>query len=247
MNAVPPAPRAPALYESVVRHVRSAPFRSAFAHRTYYWLTELDRPPRLPWPLRALAGFGHLASRADLEGYLRGRGVAPDGGTVLVLANASVLGYVFDPLTVYWCHRPDGTLARVVAEVHNTYGDRHRYLLDVDGRGRAETAKAMYVSPFHGTDGTYRLALPEPGERLALSVTLHTEGAPPFAASVRGRRLPATPATLLRLALRHPLAPLVGAARIRTRGIGLYLRGLPVRPRPHHRDTTAHEKTGARP
>lgn len=237
----------PALYEAVVRHVRASPVRSAFAHRTYYWLTDLDHPPRLPWPLRALAGFGHRATRADIEGYLAARGVPPDGGPILVLGHARVLGYAFDPLTVYWCHRGDGTLARIVAEVHNTYGDRHRYLLDVDGRGRAETAKAMYVSPFHGTDGTYRLALPEPGERLSLTVTLHTGGAPPFAASVRGRRVPATAASLLRLALRRPLAPLVGAARIRTRGIGLYLRGVPVHPRPDHRDTTAHEKTGARP
>ncbi|MFL1377626.1 DUF1365 domain-containing protein [Nocardiopsis protaetiae] len=237
----------PALYEAVVRHVRAAPVRSAFAHRTYYWLTDLDRPPRLPWPLRPLAGFGHRATRADLEGFLAGEGVRSDGGPILVLAHARVLGYVFDPLTVYWCHRRDGTLARVVAEVHNTYGDRHRYLLDVDGRGRADTAKAMYVSPFHGVEGTYRLALPEPGERLALTVTLHTGGAPPFAATVRGRRVPATAASLLRLALRHPLAPLVGALRIRTRGIGLYLRGVPIRPRPTHHGSPAHDRTGARP
>ncbi|MDT0329888.1 DUF1365 domain-containing protein, partial [Nocardiopsis lambiniae] len=233
-----------ALYEAVVRHVRAAPVRSSFAHRTYYWLTDLERPPRLPWPLRPLAGFAGRPSRAELDAYLAGQGVDLEGGPILVLAHARVFGYVFDPLTVYWCHHRDGSLARVIAEVHNTYGQRHRYPLTVDDRGRAEVAKAMYVSPFHGTDGRYRLALPEPGERLSLTVTLHTDGAPPFAASVRGRRVPATAASLIRLALRHPWAPLVGAARIRTRGIGLYLRGVPVHPRPEHHDTT--EKTGPR-
>ena len=65
-----------------------------------------------------------------------------------MLTNARVLGHVFNPLTVYWCHHPDGTLACVVAEVHNTYGERHCYLLRTDAAGRARTAKEFYVSPF---------------------------------------------------------------------------------------------------
>ena len=80
-----------------------------------------------------------------------------------MLAHARVLGYVFNPLTVYWCHRPDGTLACVVAEVHNTYRQRHAYLLPADDRGRAEVPKQFYVSPFYPVDGRYRMSLPEPG------------------------------------------------------------------------------------
>ncbi|WP_017544650.1 DUF1365 domain-containing protein [Nocardiopsis prasina] len=230
----------PALYEATVRHARAEPVRHVFEHRTYYWLVDLDSPPRLPWPLRALAGFhpadhgdGRAATlRADIVLHLREHGIDLNGGRVFMLAHARVFGHVFNPLTVYWCHAPDGSPRAVVAEVHNTYGDRHRYLLHPDQRGRATVPKALFVSPFNEIDGEYRLSLPEPGERLALTVALHREGRPPFTASVRGRRRPATLAQLLRLSVRHPLAPLVNAARIRVHGVWLHLRGLPIRERP---------------
>lgn len=236
----PVVPLTPALYEATVSHARAEPVRHVFAHRTHYWLIDLDAPPRLPWPLRALAGFhpadhgdGRAATlRSDLDSYLREHGVDLDGGRILMLAHARVLGYVFNPLTVYWCHGPDGSPRAVVAEVHNTYGGRHRYLLRPDGHGRATVDKALYVSPFNEVDGEYRLSLPEPGERLALTVALHREGRPPLTASVRGRRRPATARQLLRLSLRQPLAPLVNAVRIRVHGVWLYLRGLPVQDRP---------------
>lgn len=303
-----PSP-APALYEATVRHVRSEPVRNAFAYGTYYWLVDLDDPPRPRWPLSVLAGFrakdhavdGDRAPavtrasadtgapadasaptgvrtsadtgvpadtrvptdtgaarrdradgwarelRADIDALLAEHGVDLDGGRVLMLAHARVLGHVFNPLTVYWCHHRDGRLSRVVAEVHNTYGRRHRYVLAVDDRGRAEADKAMYVSPFNAVDGRYRLSLPEPGERLALTVALHRDGRPPLTASVHGVRRPATTASLLLRALRHPLAPLVGALRIRRQGIGLYLRGLPVQPRGHTHTPATERKTRTRP
>ncbi|MEE2038096.1 DUF1365 domain-containing protein [Nocardiopsis sp. CT-R113] len=234
---------APALYEATVRHVRAEPVRNAFAYRTYYWLVDLDDLPRPPLPLRLLAGFRAAdhgpadgaparSLRADIDAYLADHGVDLEGGRVLMLAHARVLGHVFNPLTVYWCHHRDGGLSRVVAEVHNTYGRRHRYLMEVDGRGRARTDKALFVSPFNDVDGHYRVSLPEPGDRLALTIALHREGRPPFTASVHGVRRPATAASLLLRALRHPLTPLVGALRIRIQGIGLHLRGLPLVPRP---------------
>ena len=104
---------------------------------------------------------------------------------MLMLAHARVLGYVFNPLTVFWCHHADGTLACVIAEVHNTYGQRHAYLVHTDARGRARTEKALYVSPYHPVDGWYQMSLPRPGPRLALSVTLHRPNGHRFVASVR--------------------------------------------------------------
>lgn len=152
-----------------------------------------------------------------------------------MLAAARVLGYVFNPLSVYWCHNGEGELVCVVAEVHNTYHGRHCYLLRTDDSGRAEVEKDFYVSPFEpATGGGYRMSLPEPGDRLALSITLDRPGSAPFVAAVRGRRRPATAIGLLRLAIRHPLAPLVVTVRIRWQGIRLWLRGLPVVPRPDH-------------
>jgi hypothetical protein len=119
--------------------------RNEFTYHSYQWLVDLDQLPRPGSVLGVLAGFSardHLGDpsrsiRANLDHYLSGHGIDLHGGQVLMLAHARVLGYVFNPLTVYWCHDPDGTLRCVVAEVHNTYGQRHAYLLHTDDRGCA--------------------------------------------------------------------------------------------------------------
>ena len=234
-----------ALYECRITHTRLAPLRHAFTYRTYQWLVDLDHLPRLGPGLRLLAGFhgrDHLGDpdqpiRANLDRFLASQDIDLAGGRVLMLAHARVLGYVFNPLTVYWCHRADGTLACVVAEVHNTYGQRHAYLLHTDDRGRAEVPKEFYVSPFYPVDGGYRMSLPEPGppgSPLALSVTLTRPGGASFVATVHGTGRPATARALLGAAARHPWSTAAVAARIRWQGIRLYLRGLPVAPRPPH-------------
>ncbi|MFI6344778.1 DUF1365 domain-containing protein [Streptomyces sp. NPDC050560] len=226
-----------------MRHLRRAPARYALRHRTYLWLVDPDRLPVLPRPLRALAGFraaDHFTGRAPsiraaLDGFLAEHGVDLEGGRVVMLAHARVFGHVFNPLTLYWCHGPDGTPRCVVAEVHNTYGGRHAYLLHADARGAARVAKDFYVSPFFPVDGRYDMRLPLPGERLRLSVRLERPGAPPFTATVRGTRRAASVPALLRLALRHPFSTLAVSAAIRFHGVRLYLRGLPVQPRPGRR------------
>ena len=184
--------------------------RHAFTYRTYLWLVDLDHLPRLGRGLRLLAGFrgrDHLGDpqlqiRDNLDRFLVAQGVDLAGGRVMMLAQARVLGYVFNPLTVYWCHQADGPLACVVAEVHNTYRQRHAYLLRTDDHGRARAPKQFYVSPFYPVDGGYRMCLPEPGPpgphdspALALSVTLTRSGRPSFVASVHGagRRPPRGP------------------------------------------------------
>ncbi|MFC9861933.1 MULTISPECIES: DUF1365 domain-containing protein [unclassified Streptomyces] len=232
-----------ALYPCTITHVRTIPGRYAFRHRTHLWFIDPDRPPRLPRVLRPLARFearDHFGGtaptiRAGLERFLRGHGVDLADGTVTMLTQARVLGHVFNPLTVYWCRRRDGTPLCVVAEVHNTYGERHGYLLRPDAADRAETPKEFYVSPFFPVDGSYRMRLPEPGPVLGLTIRLERDGASPFTATVRGTRREATPAELLRLSLRHPWSTVLVSAAIRLHGIRLYLRGLPVRPRPSHR------------
>ncbi|MFJ5264776.1 DUF1365 domain-containing protein [Streptomyces sp. NPDC088387] len=233
----------PALYHCDIRHVRTAPLRHALRHRTYMWLVDPDRPPELPPLLRPLARFDprdhftgtHPSIRAGLDAFLADHGVHLEGGPVVMLTHARVFGYVFNPLTVYWCHGPDGTERCVVAEVHNTYGERHCYLLRPDASGTAEVGKEFYVSPFFPVDGRYRMRLPAPGDRLDLTVHLEREGGRPFTATVRGTRHPVRTSTLLRLALRRPLSTLAVSAAIRVHGIRLYLRGLPVQPRPDRR------------
>ena len=131
-------------------------------------------------------------------------------------------------------HDAAGELRCVVAEVHNTYGERHCYLLETDGAGRATVPKAFYVSPFNDVDGRYRMKFPEPGDRLAVSIVLEREGQKPFIATMDGTRSPATTANILAAAIAVPLAPLRVAAQIRWQGIKLWARRLPIIKRPHH-------------
>ena len=214
----------------------------SFRHRTYLWLVDLDALPQLPRWLRPFARFearDHLGDpgrtiRQNLDAWLATRGVDLHGGRVLMLANARLLGHVFNPISVYWCHRPGGELECVVAEVHNTYGERHCYLLRTDSAGRAATPKDFYVSPFLTVDGEYRMVLREPDEKLSISVTLRQDGATALCATVVGTRRPATPITLTRMMVRHPFVTQRTSALIRRHGIALWLRRLPVVVRPVH-------------
>lgn len=228
------------LYSTTITHVRTAPIRNRFRYRSYSWFVDLDDLPELPWWLRPLAGFvsadhlgdPELSIRQNVDAFLAGRGVHLRGGRITMLANPRVFGHTFNPLSVFWCHDRQGRVVCVVAEVHNTYGERHVYLLDVDDNGSARVNKEFYVSPFNAVDGEYRMRLPEPSESLALSIVLERAGMPPFVAAVSGTRRRASPLAVLSSALKVPLAPLRVVVQIRWQGIRLWARGLPIVPRP---------------
>jgi DUF1365 family protein len=230
----------PALYDSTVAHVRRIAPQYSFAHRMYQWFVDVDALPKFPWWLRPFARFDgrdHFAAadpgsiRSKVDAWLAERGVDLDGGQVLMLASARVLGYVFNPITVYWCHRPDGELACVIAEVHNTYRGRHAYLLYPDAEGGAEADKEFYVSPFQSMDGEYRMHLPRPAVLLAVTVALRQGGDTVLTATLRGVRRPADRRWLVRMVLARPLLPQRVSALIRKHGIVLWLRKAPITPR----------------
>ena len=236
----------PALYRTQITHLRQAPVRHSFTYRGYSWYIDLDNMPQLPWWLRPFARFevaDHFSGtskdslRQRLDAFLASQGIDLGGGQVTALLQARVLGQVFNPLSLYWCHDADGVLRHTVAEVHNTYGQRHAYLLPAEGP--AAVPKRMYVSPFNPVDGHYVVRAPEPDTHLDVTVSLRRKGHPAFVATMRGTRRPATPGQLFRLQLTAPMAPLAGAAAIRFEGIKLWLRRVPVHPRPTHpvRDT----------
>ncbi|CDP88584.1 MULTISPECIES: DUF1365 domain-containing protein [Mycolicibacterium] len=229
----------PALYRTRITHVRRAPVHHRFSYRGYSWYVDLDRMPRLPRWLGPFARFeadDHFPGAAKdslrqrVDAFLRSRDVDLGGGRVTALLQARVLGYVFNPLSLYWCHDAAGALRYVVAEVHNTYGQRHAYLLPAEQP--ASVPKRMYVSPFNAVEGHYRVLAPEPGEHLDVTISLHRQGHPAFVATLRGDRRPADLREILRLQLSAPLAPLAGAIAIRVEGIKLWLRRVPVIPRP---------------
>ncbi len=230
----PGIPVAGGIYETTIRHTRRTPWRRSFTHRSHTWLVDLDDLPdhgRLSWLLGSFEARDHLGDpghsiRENLAAFLRRHGVELGAGRVLMAAHPRAFGYCFNPISVFWVF-PEAAEPCVVAEVHNTYGDRHAYLVHPDEHGRARTPKQMYVSPFHGTDGVYDLQVPVPDDHLRVAVTLTTDEGARFSASLTGRRSSRGP-------LRAAPAALRGALLIRAHGIALWLRRLPVRPRPEH-------------
>ena len=231
-------PRSPAddvptgTYATTIRHIRRKPFARTFTHRSHTWVVDLDDLPDHGvlgrFEARDHLGRADVSIRANVEAFLAEHGVDLQGGRVVMAAHARAFGYCFNPISVFWCWDIAGRPVATVVEVHNTYGDRHAYLVHPDGQGRATTPKAMYVSPFHGTDGTYELAVPVPHDgRLDLAITLRTDDGDRFSASLSGCLADLSPRQTAPAAIR-------GTALIRMHGIWLWLRRLPIQPRPTH-------------
>ena len=233
-----------ALYRTRITHLRRAPVHHYFEHRGYCWYVDLDDLPQLPRWLRPFARFDardHFwapktgepndSLRQRIDTFLAERGIDLAGGRITALMQARVLGYVFNPISLYWCHDADGVLRHIVAEVHNTYGGRHAYLLPPDGDPPAMVRKRLYVSPFNAVDGYYLVRAPKPDAELDVRISLHRDNQPAFVVTMRGARRRAGVGELLRLQVVAPLAPLAGALGIRVQGITLWLRRVPIVPR----------------
>lgn len=241
-------PTLPSLVVGTVSHRRRTPMEHAFTHRHYQWLVDVDDLPRHRWPLSLLTRItadGHLDDgrrgggiRGDLERFLARRGTTLSADDrIVMLTHARVLGHVFDPLTVYWCLAPDGGLRATVLEVHNTYGERHAYLLEPDDRGRTRTDKQFYVSPFNDTRGTYDVRMHLDADRVAVTVALDRDGERVLTATTTGAIRQASRAAVVRTALRHLPMTWRVTALIRLHGVWLWARRLPIQPRsPHHQE-----------
>ena len=216
----------PALYASIVTHSRRVPIENRFQYKACYWLVDYDDLPRLKGLAGHLARFEH-SDHSDVRVILANYGVTAD--RILMLAMPRTFGYVFNPISVFWCYDALGQQVACLAEVHNTYGQSHTYFLQPDETGRSEVAKELYVSPFNPVDGRYDIRVSEPGPSLSVSVILHRHNGPPFVASLRGTRHLVTASTMLRASLLHPALRV--ALLIRWQAVRLWARGLKVQPR----------------
>ncbi|MGA8986984.1 DUF1365 domain-containing protein [Aeromicrobium sp.] len=238
----PVLPALPALVEGTVGHTRRAPLRHRFTNRVYQWLVDVDDLPRMSRWLRPFSTFSaadHIGDPTDtihsnIERFCRAQGVDISGHRILMLANARILGHTFDPLSVFWAIAPDGSLTCIVAEVHNTYGERHAYLLQTDTAGRSQVDKAFYVSPFFTVEGKYDLQFSLTPEKVSSTVILRQGGEAVFTATFRGTPRTATPGRLARLLIKMPLMTHRTSLLIRIQGVWLWIRRLPVIPRPAH-------------
>jgi DUF1365 family protein len=232
-----------------VVHRRTRPFSYVFETSTPMWLVDASAPDAaFPRWLRRLASIrceDHFAADdvrplpAKIRGYLDAQQLPWTAHRVLLLANARSAGYVFDPLTTYFCFDAGGTLEGVLAEVHNTYGERHCYPLDVVRQSPARVDKEFYVSPFFTVEGRYDIRTRLTGSQVAVSISLTqpTAGGEEtvFTAAVHGDLRPATRGRVLRAVARNPFPSQRVSALIRWHGVRLWLRRLPVVPRRPHR------------
>jgi uncharacterized protein len=216
----------PVLYEADVTHSRRSPLVHRFDYRATYWLVDFDALPHPRGLLGWCAGV-RKQDHVDIRGFLEDRNIA--AARVVMLSGARSLGYTFDPISVFWCFDEDDAQCAVVAEVHNTYGERHAYLLEFDCAGEAEVEKAMYVSPFNDTKGSYRIRVSPPASTVSVLVSLEREGEEPFVATLRGTRRPLTRTSALVSVLRHSSART--RILIQWEALRLWRRGLTVQPR----------------
>jgi uncharacterized protein len=237
----------PASVRALVHHRRLLPVPYEFSHRTTMWLVDAADPnaafSRWVRPIASIRSDDHFGADDDrpllakVRSFIEAQDLPWTGHRVLVLANARSLGYVFDPLTTYFCFDDAGELEGVLAEVHNTYGDRHCYPLQVDRSSptRSTTEKTFYVSPFFAVEGRYDIKTRLTEDEVAVAITLTSpDDRRLFTAAVHGDLEPATRGRTLRRVAGNPLPSQRVAALIRWHGIRLWLRKLPVVPRPAH-------------
>jgi DUF1365 family protein len=239
-----------AIYVGSVVHTRLRPVRHRLRYRMFSLLLDLDEIPELAARLRwfsaerfNLFGFSardHLAGgaeplRAQIDAALAAAGIDIAGGRVRLLAMPRVLGTLFNPLSLFWCHDRTGVLRAVVYEVNNTFGQRHSYLIPVSGETvpiRQECDKAFYVSPFMDMGLRYRFRLHPPGERVAVAIDVADAAGTVLTAALSAHRRDLTDAALLAGLARHPLLGAQVLAAIHWEAAKLWRKGLRTRPRP---------------
>ena len=249
MNPAPAGPAAarPLLAVGEVRHARLRPAANRFAYPTFFVLLPMRSLRSAPCPALARNRFALLSfhdadhgrgegdALAWVESLLASEGVTDADGEIWLQTYPRVLGYVFKPVSFWYAHRRDGTLAAVVAEVNNTFGERHCYLLAGAqlGFGRELVAdKIFHVSPFCQPRGRYRFRFMRTPERVVARIEHDDESGPLLLTSVSGRLEPLSARSARRALLAMPLMSLGVTARIHWQAWRLWRKRVPFFRKP---------------
>ncbi len=235
-----------------VMHKRHFPLRYRFVYRVFSLLLDLDE---LPSAGRRLRLFSHnrfnLFSFYDrdhgpgldaplrpwLDKLLRVQGIDLEGGAVKILSFPRILGYVFNPLSIWYCRHRDGTLRAVLCEVNNTFGEKHFYLLHERGERlhwpvKAEKRKVFHVSPFIDMEARYRFRLSSREDQLTVLIREYKERKLMLVASLTGYLQPLSDPRLLYVTFAYPLLTLKVMAMIHWQALKLWLKGARFHTKP---------------
>lgn len=238
-----------------VWHTRLRPRRHHFIVPTFFLMLPMrtlrQQPPSAdPLALnRAGALSFHDADHGDgrgqreggalawLEALLSAEGIHDAQGEIWLQCYPRVLGYTFKPVSFWYCHRPDGSLRVIVAEVNNTFGERHVYVLDQPRYGQVlQARKVFHVSPFCPLEGGYRFEFRRSGPQglrsVRVTIDYHDSEGPVLLTGMAGRLEPLNAASRRRALWRYPLLTLGVMARILWNAFLLWLKRVPVHTKP---------------
>jgi len=238
------------LYLGEVVHVRTRPRRHRLRYGVFTMLLDLDRLPAVARNSRLFSinrfnlfsfhdrdhGDGRMGLRGWVDDQLRSADIELDGGAVRLLCYPRLLGYVFNPISVFFCYRADGDLAAILYEVHNTFGERHGYLIRVDPGHtnpiRHACDKAFHVSPFIGMDARYDFRISAPDSDVVLTIAESDQEGTLLQASFVGQRIPMNDRTLLAAFFQYPLMTLKVMAGIHWEALKIWRKGARIYRKP---------------
>jgi DUF1365 family protein len=251
--------RESAVYVGRLTHARRGPQRHGFAYRVFLLYLDLDELPALlaaPGPLRrgrfGLLSFDrsdYLGGPSDLGEAARDRVQAELGfrpaGPVRLLTHVRSFGYVFNPVSFYYCFGEDGrSLEAVVAEITNTpWGERHSYVVRAGPGGAVNAfAKRFHVSPFFGMEQLYRWTFGVPAERLRVEMRNEEDSREVFRAVLSLRRRTWSTGALWRAALGQPLMAGRVHLAIYWQAFLLWVKRIPYHPHPADKTAGVHRR-----
>lgn len=235
---------------SQVMHARERPKPNRFRYHVYYLVIALRDLSSLSRRFLSLDRFNLFSV------YVRdyGRGDAPEtwlraqlahwgfhraNGEILLMTMPRILGYAFNPVSFWFCLDAEGNLRAVLADVTNTFGERHAYLMHHDdqrviGPDDLLTARKLFhVSPFIDITGHYQFRFVLTETRIGVWIDHHDDEGLLLATSVVGKRQPLTSGALLTLFIRYPLVTLKVISLIHYQALRLFLKGIRYRIKPN--------------
>lgn len=235
-----------AFYVGLVLHRRLRPVRHSLKHACYWMLLDIDRLDEAAGSMKLFSrnrfnalSFhdrdhgtgGSQPLRAQIEALLTERGFSPPGGVIRLFCMPRVLGYGFNPLSVYFCHDGEDALRAIVYEVHNTFGERHFYVFGAQGERalRHGCDKDFYVSPFMDLDMRYEFRVAPPQDKVAIAIQTLDRDGPMLFACLAGERREASDASAIKLAFAQPLSTLKVIAAIHVHAVILWWKGVKIR------------------